>query len=229
MVTPPAYFTHDDQFIKNILSFDGYLSTSDHITSWLEDILYATKKKHFIAPFYTSCQSVPYRPPQIRQPRLLYTGTNWDGPRFKELFQQLDAKPYMDIYGPKGAWTYLSHSYRGALPFDGSSLLDALHSAGVGLCLHRQEHCAAAAASSRIFEIVASGAIAICQEHPFIREAFGNSVLYLDPAASIAQAAPQISEYMRWIEKTKKRSYNYRSKPTPFSVRTILWKNFCQT
>jgi hypothetical protein len=135
---------------------------------------------------------------------LLYTGTNWDGPRHRGLFEQLDAEPYLDIYGPTNAWCYLKGSYRGSLPFDGISMLDALHSAGVGLCLHRKEHCEAATPSSRIFEIAASGAIAICQEHPFIRANFGDSVLYLDLARDAEGVVAQVSEYMRWIAQNEK-------------------------
>lgn len=208
MVSPPAYFAHEDQFRKNILSYDAYLSSSDLITSWIRDILYFTHKEHFIAPWYTSCHTVPYRRPPVTKPRLLYVGTNWDGPRHRELFEQLDAEPYVDIKGPSNAWRYLKHSFRGSLPFDGVSVLDALHSAGVGLCLHRKEHCEGATPSSRIFEIAASGAIAICQEHPFIRKNFGDSVLYFDPSADTTAIVKRISEYMEWIAHNPEQAFD---------------------
>src|SRR5579859_1786775 len=44
MVTPPAFFAQDEQFVKNILSYDGYLCSSENIDSWLRDILYLTQK-----------------------------------------------------------------------------------------------------------------------------------------------------------------------------------------
>lgn len=199
MWNPPSFFEQEDRYIKNILSYDGYLSSSDHLNTWLRDLLYRTRKKHFIAPFYTSCHRIPYQPPDLTDPRLLYAGTNWDGPRYQELFRELDAEPYVDIYGGEAAWSYLKHSYRGLLPFDGSSILTALNRAGVGLCLHKEEHIRCATPSLRIFEIVASGAIAICQEHPFIREAFGDNVLYLDSTPDIDGTTRQISEYVDWI------------------------------
>jgi hypothetical protein len=194
MWNPPTFFAKDDRFIKNILSYNGYLSSSAPITAWLKDILYSRHKNYFVAPFYTSCHCVPYRPPQIERPRVLYAGTGWDGARFQPLFERLDREPYMEIYGPRKAWRYIRRAYRGLLPFDGSSILDALNKAGAGLCLHRQEHRDAGVPSLRVFEIVASGAIAICQEHPFIREAFGNSVFYLDSTDDMAGAIRQISE-----------------------------------
>jgi hypothetical protein len=199
MVTPPSFFAEDSGFIKNILSYDGYLCSSEKIRSWLRDILYATPKTGFAAPWYTSSHIVPYSPPQMAAPRLLYAGTNWDGPRFGELFAKLDAEPYVDIYGPPAAWSHTKHSYRGTLPFDGVSILNTLNKAGVGLCLHRKEHIDSATPSSRIFEIAASGAVAICQEHPFIREAFQDSVLYLERTDEAQRITHQISEYMRWI------------------------------
>ena len=199
MVTPPSFFADDDQFIKNILSYDTYLCSSEHIKSWLKDILYLTQKNYFFVPWYTTCQLVPYRAPQIEVPRLFYSGTNWDGPRFGELFARLDTEPFLEIYGPKSAWTHIKHSYRGVLPFDGVTILNALNTAGVGLCLHRKEHCDAATPSSRIFEIVASGAVAICQEHPFIKNVFQDSVLYLECTDDAQRLAGQISEYMQWI------------------------------
>ena len=199
MVTPPSFFADDRQFVRNVLSYDGYLYSSEHIKSWLKDSLYLTRKKYFIAPWYITSHFIPYRPPRIEAPRVVYAGTNWDGPRFGGLFARLDEQPYVDIYGPENAWSHIKHSYRGALPFDGVSILNALHEAGVGLCLHRREHCEAATPSSRIFEIAASGAIAICQEHPFIREVFRDSVLYLETTDDVAIAAAQIDEYMRWI------------------------------
>jgi Glycosyl transferase family 2 len=208
MVTPPAYFVHDDQFLKHILSYDGYLSSSQHISSWLRDVLYNTQKIHFVSPWYTSSHNVPYRRPQIAKPRLLYTGTNWDGPRYRELFEGLDAHSYLDIYGPANAWSYVKNSFRGLLPFDGTSIFDALHSSGVGLCLHRKEHREAATPSSRIFEIVASGAIAICQDHPFIRENFGDSVLYLDPAGETPTLLKQISQHMSWIAENQEQAFD---------------------
>jgi Glycosyl transferase family 2 len=199
MWNPPSFFEREDSYVKNVLSYDGYLSSSPYINNWLRDKLRATHKKYFLAPFYTSCHYIPYQPPDISRPRLVYAGTNWDGPRYKKLFQRLDSEPYVDIYGGEGAWSYLKHSYRGVLPFDGSSILTALNRAGAGLCLHKEEHRQTATPSLRIFEIAASGAVAICQEHPFIREAFGDSVLYLGPTLNTQETVRQISEHMRWI------------------------------
>jgi len=185
---------------RNILTYDGYLSSSSQMDTWLGDLLYDTNKKYFISPFYTSCHQSIYQTPCLDNSQLVYVGTNWDGSRFQELFQHLDTKEYMEIYGPSDAWRYLKKSYKGSIPFDGISVIKTLNKAGIGLCLHKEEHTRSAIPSMRIFEIVASGAIAICEEHPFIREAFGDSVFYIDSKLSASEKSNQISRYVRWIK-----------------------------
>lgn len=199
MWDPPSVYEQYFSQIKNVLSYDGYLSSSEKKTLWIRDVLYGTHKKTFIAPFYTSSNETPYCPPNVESPRLVYTGSNWDGPRFKELFEKLDSQEYLEIYGRAEGWKHIQNSYKGALPFDGETVLKTLSKAGVGLCLHRKEHLEADIPSMRIFEIVASGAVAICEEHPFIRKAFGDSVLYVAPHLSVTEQVQQISNYMEWI------------------------------
>ncbi len=192
---------------KNILSYDGYLSSSPQIDTWLRDILYGTDKKYFICPdFYTSCHQTTYQPPQLKNPQLVYIGTNWDGWRYQEIFEGLDQESYMQIYGAQAAWEYLQFSYKGQLPFDGESVISTLNQAGLGLCLHKQEHIDDAVPSMRIFEIVASGAIAICGEHPFIKKAFGDSVFYINSDLAPQTQVLQISRYIKWVKNNQQKA-----------------------
>lgn len=200
MWNPPSFFEGTDPFVRHVLTYDGYLTSSPVLDRWLHHLLYPTPKPVITAPFYTSCPATPYQPPQLEQPRLMYIGSNWDGARFQELFEGLDAQPYLEVYGRPEGWQHLQQSYRGSLPYNGNSVLDALRRAGVGLCLHRTEHREAALPSMRIFEIVAAGAIGICSEHPFIRQAFGDAVLYINPEAPISEQIQQISEHLAWIQ-----------------------------
>jgi glycosyltransferase involved in cell wall biosynthesis len=219
-----------DQAKKNILSYDGYLSSSDQINTWLKDILYRTEKKHFICSgFYTSCHQIPYQQPQIEDPNVAYIGTNWDGWRYQELFEHLDKESYTQIYGPSEAWEYLRLSYKKILPFDGVSVTSILNQAGIGLCLHKEEHINASVPSMRIFEIVASGALAICSEHPFIRRAFGDSVFYLDSNLSSQDQVVQISGYVKWISDNRQKALEMSLRAhqifmTEYSLENLLLK-----
>ncbi|MBE9099472.1 glycosyltransferase family protein [Vacuolonema iberomarrocanum] len=199
MWNPPIFFEGVEAAIANILSYDGYLVSSSAIACWLHRLLSNTPKPFLQAPFYTSSPRSEFRAPNLEEPQLFYCGSNWDGQRFQDLFQRLDARPYMAVYGNPKGWGYLKTSYRGALPFDGTSVLETLHQRGVGLCLHRPEHRDAAIPTMRIFEIVASGAIALCSDHPFIYKAFGDSVLYIDAEATAEVQVQQIDAHMDWI------------------------------
>ncbi len=199
MWNPPVFFEGTEKQLINTLTYDGYLVSSEAIARWLHQLLCNTPKVFLTAPMYTSCPENQYQPPNLSDPRLVYLGSNWDGSRFHELFELLDRQPYMAVYGNPQGWTHLQQSYRGTLPYDGVSVLKTLNQAGVGLCLHRAEHRQAAVPSMRIFEIVAAGAVAICGEHPFIREAFGESVLYVDPDAAPTEQQQKISTHLDWI------------------------------
>jgi hypothetical protein len=212
MWNPPAVIESDPCFIKNILTYDGYLSSSSKVDLWLHHLLYGRAKKFFTLPFYTSCNHVVYQAPNLNDPHLVYFGTNWDGPRFKQLFEQLDHQEFMQVYGKETAWEYLKNSYCGALPFDGTSVLSTLNQAGVGLCLHTPQHCDAEVPSMRIFEIVASGAIALCEPHPFIAAHFADSVLYIDPDLSPSQKADQIAQTINWIRDHPHQALNLSQK-----------------
>ena len=200
MWNPPSFFEGTEKYVKHVLTYDGYLTSSKPIDRWLHHLLYTTPKRFFTAPFYTSCPKTVYQPPNLDAPRLMYLGSNWDGARFPTLFAGLDTQDYMSVYGNPDGWKHLKHSYRGSLAYDGERVLRSLNQAGVGLCLHRSEHRDSALPSMRIFEIVASGAIAICGEHPFIRSRFGDTVLYLDSEASAPEQIDRICELMEWIQ-----------------------------
>lgn len=201
---PSVLLETDDLFIRNVLSYDAYLSSSNHTDLWLADRLYNTPKCYFIAPFFTSSNQTPYQAPNLHAPQLAYVGTNWDGTRFKPLFLELEKQGVLAAYGTSASWSYLTTAYKGSLPFDGVSVLSALNAAGVGLCLHRDEHTQEGIPSMRIFEIVASGAIAICGEHSFIREQFSDTVFYLNTNLSLLEQVAQITDHLDWIAKHPK-------------------------
>ena len=100
-----------------------------------------------------------------------YFGTNWDA-RQRPLFRRLAAEPWMNVFGPAKSWSFLKgQSYRGQLPFDGEAVQHAYAEAGVGLVTLSQGHALDDVISNRIFEISSVGAVAICPDIPWIKEA----------------------------------------------------------
>ncbi len=193
---PPAHFGYETE--RQALQQDGYLAASDSTRAWLLRLIGPDGPRRVVGEIQTSVNQGPYRPANHCRPRLVYAGVNWDGHRHGDLFARLDGVEWLDIYGPPEAWTHTPGSFRGMLPFDGVSVIDALRAAGAGLCLHSNMHRRAGTPSLRIFEIVAAGAVVIAQRHPFIEQHFGDSVLFLDESRP---ADEEVARRMEWIRR----------------------------
>jgi hypothetical protein len=200
MWNPPHVFDQHELEHRDILSYDGYLCAADTTELWLRDHLLLKPKTAPFIPFFTSCNRTEYRKPDFTNPKLMYVGSYWGAGRFQNFFTKLEEKGFTHFYGNPAGWSYLKKDYKGAIPFDGHSLLNILHQSGVGLCLHTDDHTRAEVASMRIFEIAASSALAICGRHAFIEKSFGDSVLYIDNHVSDEERVKQIEAYMAWIK-----------------------------
>lgn len=75
-----------------------------------------------------------------------------------------------------------------------------LNQYGIGLCAHSHYHNKVGIPSSRIFEIISSGAVAISDKNPFIIRFFGDNVLYYDQNASAEEIFKQIDDHVHWLQ-----------------------------
>jgi phosphoglycerol transferase len=71
--------------------------------------------------------------------------------------------------------------------------------AGVALVLHSGSHLRSHTITSRIFEAAAASCVIICDEHKFVKDNFGDSVLYIDVTKSPEEIFKQIDTHMQWI------------------------------
>lgn len=83
-------------------------------------------------------------------------------------------------------------------------LQKTLNKYGIALCIHSDYHNKAGIPSSRIFEIISSGAIAISDRNPFVVKYFGNNILYFDPHQSAEIIFKQIDDHVNWIRQNPK-------------------------
>jgi hypothetical protein len=196
---PPAYYEGDAAIAREVASCDGYLLGAPAIGDWLADVLHGRGKDAFRLPFLPATQATDWREPDLSAPRLCYFGSNWDRDRHRSLFETLDAADLFDAYGPAGGWSFLTRCHRGTVPFDGQAVLEAIHRSGAGLCLHTDRHVLAATPSMRVFEIAAAGAVAVCEEHPFIARVLGDDVLTFPRRRPVAETAARLAEVMAWI------------------------------
>jgi len=182
------------------LQFDAYLPTFQD-TEFLEEKIASLGKPYQGMRWFFTCPSAPFAPP-IPQ-RLFYCGSNWDrtrkGEKYKRLFALLDIKGDIAIYGPKNAWKHTPRSYRGFLPFDGHSTLEAMQQCGIVLILHSDTHLQGNSPTARIFEAAAASCIVISDQHPFVQQEFGDSVLYIDQESAPEDLFHQIESHLAWI------------------------------
>jgi hypothetical protein len=53
--------------------------------------------------------------------------------------------------------------------------------------------------SNRLFESVSAGALVICDENPFAKKFFGDSLLYIDSRSTAEQIQSDITDHLEWV------------------------------
>jgi len=158
--------------------------------------------------FYPSV-SGPILKPSLDNQHLFYAGMNWERVGNKQgrhdgLLSLLDRGEELRIYGPKtygGVQVWRGYqSYVGPIPFDGVSVVRLINQAGISLVLSSDAHAESEMMSSRIFESSAAGAVIICNENPFARRHFGDSLLYIDTTLPAKETYRQVESHLAWIK-----------------------------
>jgi len=143
---------------------------------------------------------------------VFYCGIGWDKSkanpqqRFHDVFTILDKKSVLKIYGPKKLgksepWKGFA-SYQGEIAFDGTSLFKTISQSLLGLAISHPAHIETEIATSRIFEIIAGGALPLCDDNGFIKKNFGSRVLYIDGKTPEEKAA-SILRHHEWALNNK--------------------------
>src|SRR6516165_2798110 len=203
MWSPPAFFAEDPVRRRSILSLDGYLCGARQIAQWIDDFTTSLGKRAVVhdglmLPATPDAGPAGPLPPQLA---IMYAGVHWDGSRHGAIFRGLDGRIPLKLYGPPDAWGDRGPSYRGALPFDGVSVIGAIRDAGIALCLHKAVQREANCPSMRLFEAAAAGALIITDDFEFPREWFRDSVLYIDDDLPPPMVLKQIVSHVEWADR----------------------------
>ena len=199
-------FLLNRQYFTNLLTYDGYLTISDSIRRFLENVLVGVGRQCEIGSYYNVPHRVKiYAPVQElacnRRVKITYFGTNWDKRQW-DLFQRLDREGLVEIYGPPTAWGQLSGgSYRGALPFDGEAPQRTYARNGAGLVLLSEQHLRDDVISNRVFEIASVGAVAVACDTPWLRKHFGDSLYYFNQHDTSGRIIERLREILFEIQK----------------------------
>ena len=183
---PKSYLFEQPQRLRNILSYDGYLTISDRLERFIRDFSHGVGRPSEPGFFFNTPQTTDLRS-DWRQPnrpatlRVAYFGTNWNR-RTPLLFRALDRLELLRIHGPEGSWRKEGlKSYAGPVPFDGAGPQRIYAECGLGLALMDERWQQEDIVSNRLFEISSVGAVSISPDMPWARKWFGDSVLYLIP------------------------------------------------
>jgi len=207
----PLQFYHEwgyQRTSRNLISHDDFISCSaiaadDHVSRMING------KRTHLQPFFKLYHSVAdvVHVPTLGDKKLFYAGINWEAinggkSRHQELLKRLDKSGLIRIYGPKiflkvEVWAGYE-SYVKEIPFDGFSMLDEISKAGIALVLSSAAHKESELMSNRLFESIAAGALIICDENPFAKKFFGDSLLYIDTRHAVDRIEADILGHINW-------------------------------
>lgn len=192
------YFEPDGTLSKTYRSYDGYLLT---YSPERNDKNFGLEKTPYLK-WYPTTQMREYQEPNPTA--LFYLACVW-GNRFDDIKMQrflnlLDKKSFTRVYGRDLIKKLCPQAYRSPLPYDSHSVCEAAHLAGVTLVLHSEDHNAHGLPSGRIFEAAAASTVIISDKNAFVKEYFGDSVLYIDTEQSAENIIAQVEKHMDWIQ-----------------------------
>lgn len=192
---PVSFYEGHPASERHEMSHDGFLISGPRLGQYLDDIFFETPRRPPAAPFHCSSSGARLHSPALHSgSRLFYVGSNWDRARYRGTFSALAAKGLIAVHGPAERWDHLGAAYAGALPFDGRSVINAAAAEGLGLCLHMPGHRAWAVPNMRVFELAAAGCLIVADRHPFLEDAFGDTLLYVDTENGEEELADRIAE-----------------------------------
>lgn len=197
---PMHAFLHVPRFVRNLLTYDGHLTISPVLKQIVGDLAFSARKLDTGTAFFgithpmTVCES-----PALADPRIAYVASDLTRTHFDALLDRLAREGVLRLYGAAGRWTgRFAGAYAGSLATDAAAVEGALRGAGVGLCLNACDDLNKLI-SPRLFEIVASGAVAIANRSDHLFATFGDTLLYIDSAVSIDTARAEILGHLDWI------------------------------
>lgn len=210
----PLKFYHEwgyQRCSRNLTTHDDFLSCSSQAADDHVGRMVRSAGTH-LAPHFRLYHSTPdiVHEPSLGEGKLFYAGINWEAinggkSRHQEVLKRLDGTGLLRIYGPRvfqGVKVWDGYrSYVREVPFDGVSMLDEISRAGIALVLSSAAHKESGLMSNRLFESVAAGALVICDENPFARRFFGDSLLYIDSRVSAEQILADVTRHLEWARR----------------------------
>jgi hypothetical protein len=203
---PKHHYFNKKKFLKaHYRSYDGYLLTYTPGADGNGKKDFANSDRFPYLQWYPTVQKQEYR---VTDPAYLFHicstwGNRYVDAKFRHLLSLLDKDPHTRLYGSPKVKPLYPRSYQGMIPFDDGSLYERAAQAGVSLVIHSSEHNAHGLPSGRIFEAAASSTVIICDQNSFVRNHFGETVLYINTDENSLSIYNQIQHHLEWIKANK--------------------------
>jgi len=205
------------RFLRNLLTYDGYLTYSPVMHEMLQDLMFGARKldsgiTSFDIPINEFSPSAGQQYTAIaeeNQPllfsKIIYHDAEGQRSKFKNMYSFLANQcPYFELIKK----------------VEREDLMWAYRKAGIGLCLNAGD-LENQFISQQFLEIVASGALAIAPRSPIIEKYFGENVLYFSPHDNMATVIKTINHHHTWIQANQTQSLTMAQK-----AQAIFHKHF---
>jgi hypothetical protein len=198
---PLHSFLQVPRFVRNLLTYDGHLTISPVMKQILGDLTFSARKLDTGTAFFgITFPMTVLELPELEDPKICYVASDLTRTHFDALLERLAREGVLRLRGAETRWSgRLAAAYGGPLSTDAEAITAAYREAGIGLCLNACDDLNKRI-SSRLLEIVASGALAIANRSDHLVEAFGDTLLYIDTGASIDAARAAILEHLQWVK-----------------------------
>jgi|KBSMisStandDraft_5_1062788.scaffolds.fasta_scaffold32517_3 hypothetical protein len=205
------YRTH---VIHHLRSYDDYLYNGSQVLKEHMKAVVGDEWRDGGLRFFQSCSRNALLAPRApgeggaASGKLFYCGVNWEAisdkaGRAQGLLEILQERGLADFYGPQtvlnvNVWAAFS-SYRGEIPFDGTSMFPAMHEYAAVLAVSSPAHIKSKTSSGRAVEGFAAGVPVISDENEHVRGQFGDLAYYFrgDTETARADAIQAVMEEIR--------------------------------
>lgn len=210
---PFNYLDKERKFHPFYEKYDGYLLTINDRESLKIGLKQKNKEFHYTT-FYPTIQSVPYMKVQLKNLVVMVAvwGNRLKDLKFQNLYSLLSESGHAKFYGVNRNKSMIRYGYKGAIPFDGVSVIKVLQKNGIVLLLHSDIHNENSIPTSRIFEAAASSAVIISDQNPFVIKHFGDSVFYIDTSLSAKDIFDQIEHHLKTIQENPEKALEMTQK-----------------
>lgn len=201
---------YNENFWRYIGDYDGFIDAGFRY-GWLRKFnlaMYTSSQNQMgseIKPIlegFNSVYATNFIPLEYKE--LFYCGDNLDplrgSAKYKLILTELAKLNYLNVYGPEASWTFIPTAYKGFIPSDGYSLIRTMQDSGISLILHSKNNLRDGIPSTRIFEAAAASTVIISDQNKFIKQEFGDCVLYIDVKKPAEDVVHQIDAHVKWIK-----------------------------